>query len=230
MIELWEKKESGILLTEPLLLRACMAGHFGKKIIYPGGCVCKSMFTYLLGEADPGLFDARPELFFGEWLICMSLSWESFLRDKPKAKTLRRVMMKPGSGVSKKTPAPLSPGYTLSPFTPEIFSLHPFGHCRNYQDFDEFCRFGSGAVILFDGKIVSSASSFLTFQDEVELDVSTDPGHRRSGLADHCVARMMSDCTVRGMTIHWDAQNEASMLMAVSHGFEIDQDYAVYLL
>ena len=58
----------------------------------------------------------------------------------------------------------------------------------------------------------------------------TSPDHRRKGLADRCVDLMMNDCASRGITVHWDAQNEPSTRMAVSHGFEIEQDYAVYLL
>ena len=79
-------------------------------------------------------------------------------------------------------------------------------------------------------RIVASASSHLTFENEVELDVTTDAEHRRKGLADHCVAAMMNDCAARGLTVHWDAKNTPSMNMAQSHGFVLQQEYAVYML
>ena len=82
----------------------------------------------------------------------------------------------------------------------------------------------------FGGRIVASASSHLTFGNEVELDVTTDAGHRGKGLADHCVAAMISDCAARGLTVHWDAKNTPAMNMALGHGFTLRQEYAVYVL
>lgn len=66
--------------------------------------------------------------------------------------------------------------------------------------------------------------------DRVELDIITSPGHRGKGLADRCAAAMMADCASRGITVCWDAQNTPSARMAPSHGFEAEQDYAVYML
>ena len=82
----------------------------------------------------------------------------------------------------------------------------------------------------FGEEIASSASTFLRFEKDIELDVSTDPGHRRQGLADHCVFQLLNDCAARGLTVHWDAQNEASRRMAETHGFQKLKDYAVYVL
>ena len=41
---------------------------------------------------------------------------------------------------------------------------------------------------------------------------------------------MLNDCTARGLTVHWDAQNTASANMATAHGFAEAQEYAVYVL
>ena len=230
MTELWETKDSGILYQEPLLLKANQKGIFGQSVFYPGGSIHQALFTYVCGTPDQAFFNTHKERFFGQWLVCMSPAWERFLRAQPMEKVLRRRMMKPRCGVSFKMTAPLPEGYLLSPFTAEIFGQHPFEHGRNYADFREFKRLGSGFVILFKGKVVAAASSFLTLQQEVELDVSTDPAHRRRGLADHCVKEMMADCTARDLRIHWDAQNEASFQLALSHGFQEAQAYAVYIL
>ena len=138
--------------------------------------------------------------------------------------------MRPRLGGAVKALAPLPEGYELSVYDEAAFTAHAFGHGANYADFEAFRENGSGAVVRFEGKIVASASSFLSFHQHVELDVFTSPDHRRKGLADRCVDLMMNDCASRGITVHWDAQNEPSTRMAVSHGFEIEQDYAVYLL
>ena len=82
--------------------------------------------------------------------------------------------------------------------------------------------------MLFDGKVVSASSSFLTFEDHVELDVFTDEEHRGKGLADHCVFEMIRQSVQKGLTVHWDAQNPMSSKMAIGHGFVPEAEYAVY--
>ena len=229
MTEDWTLPASGALREEPLLLQANRAGAFGTSELYEGGGVHKALFTYLCGDPNKGLFNARPDLFFGSWLVCVSAAWESFIREKPCERVMRRVMMKPRRGASIKTLTPLPPGYALSRFTPEVFAAHPFEHGANYRDYEDFMRRGSGMVVLREGS-VAAASSFLSFGSDVELDVFTAPEHRGKGLADHCVAAVMDDCAARGLAVHWDAQNDMSAAMAQSHGFAVAQEYAVYVL
>ena len=79
-----------------------------------------------------------------------------------------------------------------------------------------------------DGEVTASASSFLSLDGEAELDVSTREEHRGKGLARACTARMLQDCMERGITVHWDAQNEISRHMAERFGFEQETVYTVY--
>lgn len=228
-VDIWNKNTSGIL-KDSLLMSACQAGAFGSRAVYPGGSVEQAAFTFLCGGADGQFFDAHPQLFYGKWLVCMSCEWETFIRQKPLETILRREMMIPMCRISCKPLKPLPEGYTISPYTPELFAKHPFDHGRNYRDFEEYSKFGAGAVVLYKGEAVASASSFISYKNEVELDISTAPEHRRKGLADHCAAEMMRLCAQRGLTVHWDAQNLPSAEMAKSHGFKSDSDYAVYIL
>lgn len=230
-VEFWNGSESGVLRTPTLLLTACRAGLFGSRTEYSGGCVENALFTYLSGAPDRDFFRRNPELFVEKWLVCMSAEWEAFLREQPALNcVLLRRLMKPRREASTKTLKPLPDGYALSPFDIDAFSARPFGHGGNYRDFADFSARGSGAVVRFGGEIVASASSFLTVGKDVELDVSTSEAHRGKGLADHCVAAMLRDCAERGMTVHWDAQNAPSAGLAEGHGFEPEQEYAVYVL
>ena len=228
----WSSDAAGGVLREtPLLLSVCMAGAYGECVEYEGGGLYRALFTYLRGEASRGLFEARPELFFGQYLVCMSPDWEDFLRRQPALdRVLRRWLMKPRRGASAKALSALPPGYRLCAFDAEAFREHPYGHGANYRDYGEFARRGAGAVVRYGGRIVASASSYLTFGGDVELDVTTDAGHRQRGLADHCVAAMLDDCAARGLTVHWDAQNDASLNMALGHGFLVQQEYRVFIL
>ena len=40
---------------------------------------------------------------------------------------------------------------------------------------------------------------------------------------------MLEDCSERGITVHWDAQNEISRHLAETFGFERETEYSVYL-
>ena len=138
--------------------------------------------------------------------------------------------MAPLCAESSKPLNPLPEGYTVTPFTPEIFESHPFGHGGNYADFRDFSERGAGAAALYRGQAVAAASGFLTFGDQLELDICTDPGYRKQGLADHCTAEVMRQCRRKKLAIHWDAQNPASANLARGHGFRFAAEYAVYCL
>ena len=228
--EIWNKTGSGVLTEIPLLLTACREGKFGTAFSYPGGYVYQALFTYLTGKPDEGFFSVHPELFYGSWLVCLSTEWENYVRKLPMQAVFRREVMAPLCAESVKQLKPLPEGYSLTPFTPAIFEAHPFGHGENYSGFEDFSERGAGATVLYNGQVVAAASSFLTFEDQVELDLFTDPGHRKRGLADHCTAEMMRRCSRKGLTIHWDAQNRMSAELAKGHGFRPLTEYAVYCL
>lgn len=230
-IEMWGDRGSGVLKHTPLLLEAAMHGAFGDIVEYSRGEVYNALFTFLSGKVDKAFFEENKELFLKKYLVCMSYEWEEFLCAQPNVDAvLKRHAMKPKSEASPKTINEIPEGYILSLFDEDAFNSHPFGHGANYTDYEDFKTRGSGAVVRYKGEIVASASSFLTFERDIELDVSTKPEHQRRGLADACINLMLSDCAKRGITVHWDAQNESSLKLAVSHGFELDQDYAVWIL
>ena len=228
--EIWTKDKSGVLSETPLIMIACMEGMLGDVFTYEGGSICKTVFTYLCGKPDEAFIAEHPELIYESRLVCMSPEWEEFVRKKPVMFVLRREVMEPFSSYSSKKMRPLPDGYSTGLFTEEIFEEHPFDHGRNYRDYQDFAKRGAGAVVLCNGKVVSASSSFLTFEDHVELDVYTDPEHRNKGLADHCVFEMLRQCKDKNLTVHWDAQNPMSSKMAVSHGFVTAAEYAVYWL
>ena len=228
--EIWEKDGSGVLSVEPLILTACKDGKIGTIFSYPEGAIYKTVFTYLCGKPDEQFLEEHPDLIYNSRLVCMSSEWEEYIRKLPVKFILRRELMKPVFSESEKKMKPLSEGYSISPFTKEIFEEHPFDHGRGYSDYEDFIKRNAGAVVLFDGKVVSASSGFLTHEDHVELDVFTDPEHRGKGLADHCVFEMIKQSCSKGLTIHWDAQNPMSSKMAIGHGFVSETEYAVYWL
>ena len=231
MVETWNKLETGVLQEDTLLLKACKAGAYGNSFLYNGGGVYHAYFVYLCGNPNRTLFEEKPDLFYDKSLVCMSSDWEDFIRKQTTLDSilLRRLMVPLCKFSPKKLPM-LPSGYRLTAFDADAFSIHPFRHGLFYDGYDDFSKRGSGAVVWYGNRIVASASSHLTLGNDVELDVTTDAEHRRKGLADHCVAAMLNNCAARGLTVHWDAKNTPSMNMALTHGFRLQQEYAVYIL
>ena len=91
-------------------------------------------------------------------------------------------------------------------------------------------RKAQGAVAYHGDQVVASASSFISLDGEAEMDISTAESHWGKGLAAACAARMLRDCTERGVTVHWDAQNDVSRHLAEKFGFEVETEYQVYWL
>ena len=197
-------------MEKPLLLRACEAGAFGRMHAFSGGAIAEAGFIYLCGAPD----EAKLREFIDRWrnrmFVCRTAEWERALTALfPELKRHRRWQMRPMSGDAPDVLPDAPDGYAIRPFGEAEFAAHPFGHGALYRDWAHFSDEGSGAVAVCGQEIVASCSSFLTFSGEVELDISTKPGHRRRGLARSCAAAMLQDCARRGLTVHWDAQNDA---------------------
>ena len=124
----------------------------------------------------------------------------------------------------------LASEFELRKFGEKEFEAKPFSHGKEYKSAEDFAANGAGAVIWHKGKIVSSASSFISFENEIELDFSTMQDYRRKGLANHCISQMLKNCEKRGLLVHWDAQTELSRNIAFKFGFELNQSYAVYIV
>ena len=197
----------------PLLLRAVRAGAHGQRVQFTDTLVFDAGFIYLDGTPDA---DARTALY-SRWgnrmFIPLTQAWEQELEQwNPQLVHTRRFQMQAG-------PADEA---ALAAYTARL----PAGYAL--REFDAFARDAAGTVVWKVGEIVASDSSFITFSKETELDVFTLVPHRRHGLALACCAQMLLQCTRRGITMHWDAQNGASRALAEKLGFELETAYMAY--
>lgn len=204
---------------------------YGQRYEFVSGSITDAMFVYLDGTPCPESVRALDGNYRLRPLVCLTDSWESHIRETyPNALALKRYRMKPACNFKLEGEVRLPDGFEVSLFDEKAYSLHPFSHGENYPSYAAFCEQGAGAVVWHDGKIAASASSFLTYDREVELDVSTDEAYRGKGLASACISLMLQDCARRGITVHWDAQNEISLHLAEKFGFEQECAYSVYFL
>ena len=109
--EVWNKEGSGVLSVEPLILTACKEGRIGSVYSYDGGCIYKTVFTYLCGNPDEKYIAEHPDLIYNSRLVCMSSEWAEYIRKMPVKFVLRRELMKPLSAASEKKLKALPEGY-----------------------------------------------------------------------------------------------------------------------
>ena len=218
-------------MNRPLLYRAALQGTFGKRIELSRGSIMDALFVYLDGEPETESIARVDSCFRGRPLVCLTEGWEEQIRTQyPDAAIYRRTIMKPTCRFIIPESVEIPDGYRLAGMDEAAFERHPFSHGENYSGFTAFRAEGSGAVIYYDGEIVAAASSFLSLDSEVEMDISTKEAHRGKNLATACAARMLRDCMERGITVHWDAQNDVSRHLAKKYGFEAETEYRVYWL
>mgnify|MGYP003377424846 CR=1 FL=1 len=100
----------------------------------------------------------------------------------------------------------------------------------NFEDYELFCRYALGAVILKDGEPVAGASSYSAYRGGIEVEIVTKEAFRRQGLAIICGAKLILECEKRGLYPSWDAQNPVSAHLAQQLGYHDAGAYEVYIL
>lgn len=166
-------------MNTPLLYRAALQGVFGKREQYRQGGIADALFVYLDGEPEPASMARVDSHFRGRPLVCLTDAWEARIKTQyPDAKVNRRTAMKPARRFTFPENTAIPEGYRLAGMDEAAFERHPFSHGKNYASWAAFQAEGSGAVIYYGGGIVAAASSFLSLNGEVELDVSTKEAHR----------------------------------------------------
>ncbi len=219
------------VMNLPLLYRAALQGKFGKRMEFSRGSMTDALFVYLDGFPEPESTARISSHFRNRPLVCLTNAWEEQIRAQyPDAAIYRRTMMKPSRRFAISESIGVPEGYRLAVMDEAAFEEHPFSQGVNYPSWAAFQAEGSGAVVYHGMEIAAAASSFLSLNGEIELDVSVKEAHRGKKLAAACVARLLRDCTERGLTVHWDAQNDVSRHLAEKFGFETETEYPVYWL
>lgn len=214
---------------KPLLFRAAERGIYGKRRTFERGSITDALFVYLEGVPESEACAALTAGYLARPWVCLTRAWEDYIREMyPHAGEYRRTRMKPLRRFRLPEIKSLPEDCRLATMDERAFNIHPFDHGANYPSYASFRAQGSGAVVWHGDAIVASASSFLSLDGEVELDVSTRVEFRGLGLAGACTGLMLRDCMAQGIAVHWDAQNEASLHLAEKFGFEVEQAYSVY--
>lgn len=218
----------------PLVCQACRDDFFGSKTLYNGGAVYEAGFIFLAGAVNTAQLAKLETSWKYRMFVCLSQEWEDALLSSYKSIVpitryqMEFDMLDINSNKLGNMIHSIPPQFSISEFNEKAYNAHPFGHGVNYKNFEDFRQTGAGAVIWHQDDIVASASSFLTYHNEVELDISTLPEYRRKGLGIACAAKMILACKEKNILVHWDAQNIASKRMAEKLGYKLAHEYLAY--
>ncbi len=102
--------------------------------------------------------------------------------------------------------------------------------CSQFSDSEDYEKRGLGFVILYNDKIVSGASSYVVYNEGIEIEIVTDKAFRSKGLATVCGANLILECLNRDIYPSWDAINLRSVDLANKLGYQLDMPYVVYFL
>lgn len=102
--------------------------------------------------------------------------------------------------------------------------------CSTFKSYGEFEKSAQGFVILKDNIIVSGASSYLIYENGIEVEVDTKEDERRKGLALICCAKLILSCIENHIYPNWDAHNQHSLNLALKLGYKLNKSYIAYII
>lgn len=129
----------------------------------------------------------------------------------------------------------LPEGCVLREVDEEIFRISkqtPWMHdwTDQFADYEQFQRFGLGAVLLLNGEIVSGASTYTRYSKGLEIQIDTHKDFRCRGFASITGAALMLMALDRGLYPSWDAANPTSLRLAEKLGYRFSHTYTAYAL
>lgn len=229
------------------ILWSCLQGVMGKIYVDSLKTPVSAMarlgdFCFLAGKPNRELVLYEPEEDRREFriLVPRDEAWAELVEEccGERAKRITRYAIKKEPEVFdremlQKAVDGLSEEYTLQMMDEGLFqSCRKISWCRDwvaqYDDYDQYQRYGLGAVILKNGEPVSGASSYSGYQGGIEIEIDTREDHRRRGLAFRCGAKLILACLERGWYPSWDAHNPGSVALAEKLGYHPDHEYAAY--
>ena len=99
-----------------------------------------------------------------------------------------------------------------------------------FDSIDDFINRGVGYAILYEGKVVSAATSFSIYDGGIEIEIATNSQYRRKGLATITASALILDCLDKGKYPSWDGANSESVELAKKLGYIFKETYDTYFI
>lgn len=127
----------------------------------------------------------------------------------------------------------LTDGFTLALFDESICRMTDEeswsrDFCALFNGPADFVARGLGVAVLYRGRPVSGASSYVVYDGGIEIEIDTKPEFRRRGLALACGARLILESLQLGLYPSWDAYDLRSVALAEKLGYRLDHPYPIF--
>ena len=228
------------------IIWSCLQGVMGR--IYADDMSCPKRaaavlgdFCFLVGEADGDFAASCASAMKRHYciLVPQNLKWENAIERAfgSRAERLTRY------GTVKETSFDREKLREIAGLLPGKYELREideslFGVCKrnawsrdlvsNFDSFEDYRNMGLGVVVLYQGEIVSGASSYSAYRGGIEVEIDTREDFRRKGLAAVCGAQLILNCLKRGIYPSWDAHNRESLALAEKLGYAFSHSYTAY--
>lgn len=97
-----------------------------------------------------------------------------------------------------------------------------------FKSKEDYLRRGTGYFIVKGNKVIAGASSYVIYDDGIEIEVDTHKNYRNKGFATIVSSALISECLDRGIYPNWDAANLISAKLAKKLGYELNYAYEVF--
>lgn len=232
---------------EETLIYSCLQGIMGKiytdNIANPSSAMAiLGDFVFFAGKPNVELVLYKPEWCTQDFIIMVPQNeeWEILIETYyvQNMKKVSRYAIKKEPHIFDKEKltkiiSTLPDNYELKMIDEEIYHKCKTAEwsrdlVAQYKDYGTYHRLGLGAVILKDGKVISGASSYSSYQSGIEIEIDTQENYRRQGLASICGAKLILECMKRHLYPSWDAQNTWSVGLAEKLGYHYSHTYTAY--
>ena len=198
-------------------------------------------FCFFGGVVSKELVLHHPVTYDSEFVIMVPTNkeWEACIEQcyEERARKVTRYAMKKDACFHRDTLTTVveqvNPSYTLHRVDQELFDRIREERwskdlCNHFTSYEEYEAHGIGVVAKCEENIVSGASSYTYYRGGIEIEIDTLESYRRQGLALACGAKLILSCLDRGWYPSWDAQNIASVKLAMQLGYTLDYEYSAY--
>lgn len=100
----------------------------------------------------------------------------------------------------------------------------------NFNTGEAFYQKGIGFVLVNGLKMVAGASSFSRLKDGIEVEINTNPEHRKMGYGTIVAAVLVKYCLDNNLVPYWNSMNPICCKIATKLGFKKEKDYKILVL
>ncbi len=229
---------------EETLIWSCLQGIMGK--IYaddlnnPTAAMAMiGDFIFFAGKPNIELVSYKPAWCIQNFMIMIPQndSWKNLIIDfyEKKARVISRYAVKKEPDIFdkkklEKAVSSLPEQYTLSMIDERLYQmckaeLWSADLVSQFPDYENYCKFGIGAVICKGNIMISGASSYSRYKEGIEIEIDTREEYRRKGFAYVCGAKLILECLKRNLYPSWDAHNKGSVALAEKLGYHYSHSY-----